>query len=96
MIQTFGDKSTELIWQRRFVKKVPEVLQQNAFRKLRMIDAARNITDLKIPPSNRLENMKGQWSQYHAIRVTDQYRIWFLWENGDALKVEFGDDHDKF
>ena len=61
-----------------------------------MIDAARNITDLKIPPSNRLEKMKGQWSQYHSIRVTDQYRIWFVWENGDALKVEFGDDHDKF
>ena len=77
-------------------KKVPEALQQNAFRKLRMIDAARNITDLKIPPSNRLEKMKGQWSQYHSIRVTDQYRIWFVWENGDALKVEFGDDHDKF
>ena len=61
-----------------------------------MIDAARSITDLKIPPSNRLEKMKGRWSKYYSIRVTDQYRIRFIWENGDALNVEFGDYHDKF
>lgn len=95
MIKTFGDKKTESIWSRRYVKKLPEALQNKAFTKLRMIDAARNITDLKIPPSNRLEKMKGKWSKFHAIRVTDQYRIWFIWENGDALNVEFGDYHDK-
>jgi len=95
MIKTFGDKKTESIWNRTYVKKLPEALQYKAFRKLRMIDAARNITDLKIPPSNRLEKMKGKWGNYHSIRVTEQYRIWFIWENGNALNVEFGDYHDK-
>ncbi|MDH5430233.1 MAG: type II toxin-antitoxin system RelE/ParE family toxin [Nitrospirota bacterium] len=95
MIKTFGDKNTESIWNRVYVKKLPEALQHKAFRKLRMIDAARNITDLKIPPSNRLEKMKGKWGKYHSIRVTEQYRIWFIWENGSALNVEFGDYHDK-
>jgi len=95
MIKTFGDKKTESIWNRTYVKKLSESLQSKAFRKLRMIDAARNITDLKIPPSNRLEKMKGQWGNYHSIREPEQYRIWFIWENGNALNVEFGDYHDK-
>ena len=96
MIKTFGGKNTESIWNRIYVKKLPEALQNKAFRKLRMIDAAMNITDLKMPPSNRLEKMKGKWGTYHSIRVTEQYRIWFIWENGNALNVEFGDYHDKF
>ncbi len=95
MIKTFGDKKTESIWNRTYVKKIPEALQRKAFRKLRMIDAARNIADLKIPPSNRLEKMKGTWGKYHSIRVTERYRIWFIWEHGNALNVEFGDYHDK-
>ena len=78
MIKTFGDKKTESIWNRTYVKKLPEALQDKAFRKLRMIDAARNITDLKIPPSNRLEKMKGQWGNYPSIRVPKQYGIWFI------------------
>jgi proteic killer suppression protein len=94
MIKTFGDKKMETIWNRTYVKKLPESLQHKAFRKLRMIDAARNITDLKIPPSNRLEKMNGKWGKYHSIRVTEQCRIWFIWENGNALNVEFGDYHD--
>ena len=95
MIKTFGDKKTESIWNRTYVKKLPEALQNKAFRKLRMIDAARNITDLKIPLSNRLEKMNGKWGKYLSIRVTEQYRIWFIWENGNALNVAFGDYHDK-
>ena len=95
MLKTFPDKNTESIWKRSYVKKLPEVLQNKAFRKLRMIDAGRSITDLKVPPSNRLEKMKGKWNKYHSILVTDQYRIWFIWKSGNAVNVEFGDYHDK-
>lgn len=95
MIKTFGYKKTESIWNRSYVKKLTEVLQHTAFRKLRMLDAARKITELKIPPSNRLEKMKGQWGNYHSIREPEQYRIWFISEDGNASNVEFGDHHDK-
>lgn len=95
MIKTFRGKNAESIWKRSYVKKLPEVLQNKTFRKLRMIDAARSITDLKVPPSNRLEKMKGKWNTYYSIRVTNQYRIWFIWESGNAVNVEFGDYHDK-
>jgi proteic killer suppression protein len=93
MIVSFNDAETEKIWNRVFSKKLPRVIQRNALRKLSMVHNSVNIEDLKIPPGNRLEqlkkNRKGQWS----IRINDQWRICFKWENGNAFDVEIADYH---
>ena len=91
MIVSFGSKDTEKIWNGERVKKMPVEIQQIGRRKLRMIDNFQNWSDLRIPPSNRLEKLKG--SDFYSIRINDQWRIVFKWSNGSALEVTIMDYH---
>lgn len=93
MIRTFKDKETEKIFKRYISKKLPGDIQRVAFRKLRIINRAENINDLRVPPSNRLEKLKGNRAGQHSIRINDQWRICFEWHNNDAFKVEIVDYH---
>lgn len=93
MIKTFGDKETEIIWTGVQSKKLPNEIQKVARRKLRMINSAQGINDLRIPPANRLEKLKGDMSKYHSIRINNQWRITFEWRNNDAYDVSIVDYH---
>ena len=93
MIKSFGNKETQRIWNRTYVKNIPKSLQNKAYQKLQMIDAAEAVEDLKSPPGNRLEKKKGDLKEFYAIRVNDQFRIIFRWKNGSAFDVEFVDYH---
>ena len=93
MIKSFGDKETEKIWEGYRSKKLPQDIQQVARRKLRMINNSHNINDLRIPPANRLEKLKGDLSEYHSIRINKQWRIIFVWDNNDAFDVSIVDYH---
>ena len=93
MIISFGDKETEKIWNGLVSRKFPREIQEVARRKLRMINNSISITDLKIPPANKLENLKGNLKEFHSIRINSQWRITFKWENGNAFKVEIIDYH---
>lgn len=77
MIKSSGDKESEKIWDGIRSKKLPNEIQEVARRKLRMINNAHDILDLKIPPANRLEKLKGSLSDYHSIRINNQWRIIF-------------------
>ena len=72
---------------------MPRDIQQVALRKLRMINNAKNINDLRIPPANRLEKLGGNREGQHSIRINDQWRICFIWRDGDAYDVEITDYH---
>ncbi len=93
MILSFADKETAAIFSGLAVRRLPHEMQQTARRKLMQLDAARMIDELRIPPGNRLEvlkgNRKGQWS----IRINDQWRICFHWEDGNAEDVQIVDYH---
>ena len=91
MIKSFKDKETEKIFKREILRKFPQNIQHVALRKLRMINYASNIRDLKIPPANRLEKLTGNRKGQYSIRINDQWRICFLWRNGDAHEVEITD-----
>jgi len=91
MIVSFGSKDTEKIWLGERVKKMPIEIQQIGRRKLRMINNSQNWTDLRIPPSNRLEKLKG--SNFSSIRINDQWRIVFRWVDNNAHDVEILDYH---
>jgi proteic killer suppression protein len=93
MIVTFGSKDTEKIWQGERVKKIPTEIQQVGRRKLRVLNNSQDIVDLRIPPSNRLEKLKGKGSKLYSIRINDQWRIVFRWENNHAYDVEIMDYH---
>ncbi|HCS19274.1 MAG TPA: plasmid maintenance system killer family protein [Bacteroidetes bacterium] len=93
MIKRFGDKESEKIWNGIRSKKLPNEIQEVARRKLRMINNANDILDLKIPPANRLEKLKGSLSNYHSIRINNQWRIVFRWLNNDAYDVKITDYH---
>lgn len=93
MLTSFGSKNTEKIWEGVRTKGLPAEVQQIARRKLRMLNNAQNLTDLMIPPSNRLEKLKGSLKNYYSIRVNDQWRIIFKWKNGNAEEVELTDYH---
>lgn len=93
MIQSFKCKDTEKIFKRIFSKKFPNNIQQVALRKLRMLNRATILNDLKIPPFNRLEVLKGNRKGQYSIRINDQWRICFTWRNGDASGVEIVDYH---
>ena len=93
MIQSFGSKETEKIWNGIRSRKLPEDIQQIARRKLRMLNNSMNLNDLIIPPSNNLEKLKGDLKDYHSIRVNDQWRIIFCWKNGHSFDVEIIDYH---
>jgi proteic killer suppression protein len=93
MIKSFGNKETEKIWKGQVSKKLPYEMQNVGRRKLRMINSASDIIDLKIPPSNNLEKLKGNLKDYHSVRINKQWRIIFTWKNGNASQVEICDYH---
>lgn len=93
MIKSFHDKDTEQLFQRQFLRRFPPDLHRLAWRKLVQIDAAERLDDLRIPPGNRLERLLGNRVGQHSIRINDQWRICFRWQNGDAYDVEVTDYH---
>lgn len=93
MIKNFRSGETEKIWNGVRSKRLPQSIQQIARRKLRMLNNARSLNDLRVPPANRLEALKGSRSGQHSIRVNDQWRICFVWLDGDAVNVEIVDYH---
>jgi proteic killer suppression protein len=93
VIKTFKCRETELIFGGRFSKRLPRNVQRLAARKLEVLAAAGSLDTLRIPPSKRLEKLKGDRAGQHSIRINDQWRICFVWKDGDALEVEIVDYH---
>ena len=93
MIKEFGDKESEKIWEGIRSKKLPSEIQNIARRKLRMINNAQDINDLRIPPANRLEKLKGDLEDFYSIRINNQWRIIFQWHNNDAYEIKVVDYH---
>jgi proteic killer suppression protein len=93
MIRSFKCKETEKIFKRIFSKKFPSDIQRVALRKLRMLNSAIIINDLKVPPSNRLESLKGDRQGQYSIRINEQWRICFKWSKKDTFEVEIVDYH---
>jgi toxin HigB-1 len=93
MIKSFRDKETKKIFSRQISNKLPQNIQPTARKKLVIIDAAPDLNDLRIPPGNRLEALKGNRKGQHSIRINDQWRICFKWNDGDAYDVEITDYH---
>ena len=93
MIQSFGSKETEKIWNGIRVKKMPLEIQSVGRRKLRMLNNSQDVKDLKIPPSNRLEKLSGDLKNFYSIRINKQWRIIFKWESGNAFQTEIIDYH---
>lgn len=93
MIRTFGNRNTERIWHERFVKAMDPRVQRAALRKLELLHAAITVEDLRIPPGNRLEQLKGDRKGQHSVRVNNQWRICFVWKDGGAEDVEIVDYH---
>ena len=93
MIKTFNCKETEKIFNREFSKKFPQDIQRVALRKLRMINRANILNDLKVPPANRLESLRGERKGQFSIRINDQWRICFKWNDGEVNNVEIVDYH---
>lgn len=94
MIRSFADPETELIWSGRRSRKLPSDIQAVALRKLRMLNQARVLQDMRVPPGNRLEALKGRRKGQHSIRINDQWRICFEWQDGGPSNVEIVDYHD--
>ncbi len=93
MIHNFRSKETRAIWEGCFAKGLPNDIQQVARRKLRMLNAARRLEDLKIPPANRLEALKGERKGQYSIRINNQWRLCFVWTGTGAKDVEIVDYH---
>jgi proteic killer suppression protein len=93
MIKSFADKETEKVWNNKISRKPPNTIQHTALRKLRMIDAAHTIEFLRVPPGNRLEALKGDRKGQYSIRINQQWRICFCWENSNATDVGITDYH---
>ena len=93
MIISFGSKDTEKIWNGIKVKKPSIEVQNIGRRKLRMLNNSQDLIDLRIPPSNRLEKLNGDLKEFYSIRINKQWRIIFVWENGNLYNVEIIDYH---
>jgi proteic killer suppression protein len=93
MLTSFGDKDTKKIWEGERVKALSTELQEMARRKLRMLNNSQDLNDLLIPPANRLEKLKGDLKNFYSIRINNQWRIIFKWNNGNAEKVSIIDYH---
>lgn len=91
MIRSFKDKQTGRVWNGEASRKFPENIQDRALRKLRQLDAAATLDDLRNPPGNRLEALKGDRAGQMSIRINDQWRICFRWADGDVTDVEIAD-----
>jgi toxin HigB-1 len=93
MIKGFRDRTTERIWLGEGDRRLPPEVQKVARRKLRMLNNARSLDDLRVPPANRLEALHGDRARQYSIRINRQWRICFVWRNGDADAVEIVDYH---
>jgi proteic killer suppression protein len=93
MIISFGSKETEKIWNGYRVKNLPNDIQQTVRRKLRMLNNSQNLLDLRIPPSNKMEKLSGKMKDFYSIRINDQWRIVFKWEDGNTMEVTITDYH---
>jgi toxin HigB-1 len=93
MIKSFRDKETQWLFDRRLSRRLPQHIHRVARRKLVILDAVSKLDDLRIPPGNRLEALKGDRKGRHSIRINDQWRICFTWSDGDAYDVEITDYH---
>ena len=93
MIRSFRDAETEWLWYDERSRRIPASLHKTALKKLQMLNAAGALGDLALQPGNRLERLKGEREGQHSIRVNDQYRVCFLWREGNAYDVEITDYH---
>lgn len=93
MIRSFRSREAEKIWNGERSRRLPMAMQQVARRKLRMLNNAASLDDLRVPPANRLEGLSRERRGQHAIRVNDQDRVCFVWRDGDAYEVEIVDYH---
>jgi len=93
VIKSFRDRDAERLFDRRPVRRFGADVQKVALRKLRMLDAAEGLGDLRVPPGNRLERLRGDRAGQHSIRINDRWRICFRWRGGDAYDVEIVDYH---
>jgi toxin HigB-1 len=91
VIQSFHDASTRKVYDRLYSKAYPRDIQPIALRKLRMLNNARSLQDLRVPPGNRLEKLRGDRMGQHSIRINDQWRVCFIWRGNDAFDVEVAD-----
>ncbi len=94
MIKSFADAETQLIWSGVRSRKLPPGMQDVALRKLRMLNQSKSVADLRVPPGNRLEALKGDRAGQFSIRINDQWRICFAWKDGGAEDVGIVDYHD--
>ena len=95
MIRSFRDAETAAVWQGLRSRKLPPDIQSAALRKLMMLNRSRSLQDLRVPPANRLEPLKGRRAGQWSIRINRQWRICFRWNEGDASDVEIVDYHDE-
>jgi proteic killer suppression protein len=93
MIKSFKNAETEKLWNGITSRRLPQDIQQIARRKLRMLNNAETINDLRIPPANHLEALRGNRPGQYSIRINNQWRLCFIWQNGDAYEVEMVDYH---
>ncbi len=93
MIKGFKDKDAEKLFNREQSRKLAAEIQRSALRKLRMLNRARTLDDLRLPPGNRLEALKGERYGQYSIRINDRWRLCFVWEQGDVFDVEIVDYH---
>lgn len=93
MIRSFADRETRFIWEGKRSRKLPPDVQPTARRKLRMLNNARSLNDLRVPPGNRLEALKGKRNRQFSIRINNQWRICFEWHENAAHHVEIVDYH---
>jgi proteic killer suppression protein len=93
VIKSFADRETQRLFRREPVRRFPADLRRVMLRKLVVLDAAESLEDLRSPPGNRLEKLRGDREGQHSIRVNDQWRIYFTWSDGDAHHVEIVDYH---
>jgi proteic killer suppression protein len=93
MIVDFRDRDTEILWETGKSRRIPASIRLVANNKLAILDAAVELAELLVPPGNRLEKLKGNREGQHSIRINDQYRICFVWKDGNAYQVEIVDYH---
>jgi len=93
MIKSFACEETAAIWRAEGSRRLPAQIQQRALNKLALLNRANRIDDLRVPPGNRLEALKGDRAGQHSIRINDQWRICFRWSGNDARDVEISDYH---
>jgi proteic killer suppression protein len=93
VIKSIADKETDKIWNETHSRKLPADIQQRALNKLAILDAAKDLNDLRVPPSNRLEALTGDRKDFYSIRINGQWRICFRWDGGNAYDVGIQDYH---